>query len=132
MNTFRQLPRPRSPTTSFRGPQGAERIRDIIVDDIRKAQRQGDKANVLTLLHVLLFASRRTRTLPERASPFSRRFEPLSSGEPVRPAMKPPTTRLYALAACRLICLRAAGDSRLTAAEIRDIVAYIINLQRTN
>ena len=29
---------------------------------------------------------RRTRALPERASPFSRRFVPLSSGEPVRPA----------------------------------------------
>ena len=29
---------------------------------------------------------RRTRALPERASPFSRRFLPLSSGEPVRPA----------------------------------------------
>ena len=29
---------------------------------------------------------RRTRALPERAKPFSRRFAPLSSGEPVRPA----------------------------------------------
>ena len=29
---------------------------------------------------------RRTRALPERANPFSRRFAPLSSGEPVRPA----------------------------------------------
>ena len=29
---------------------------------------------------------RRTRPLPERASPFLRRFLPLSSGEPVRPA----------------------------------------------
>src|SRR5437660_6614863 len=29
---------------------------------------------------------RRTRPLPERANPFSRRFLPLSSGEPVRPA----------------------------------------------
>ena len=28
---------------------------------------------------------RRTRALPDRASPFSRRFLPLSSGEPVRP-----------------------------------------------
>jgi hypothetical protein len=28
----------------------------------------------------------RTRALPERANPFSRRFDPLSSGEPVRPA----------------------------------------------
>ena len=29
---------------------------------------------------------RRTRALPALASPFSRRLEPLSSGEPVRPA----------------------------------------------
>ena len=29
---------------------------------------------------------RRTRPLPDLASPFSRRLEPLSSGEPVRPA----------------------------------------------
>src|SRR5262249_16163818 len=29
---------------------------------------------------------RRTRPFPERANPFSRRFLPLSSGEPVRPA----------------------------------------------
>ena len=28
----------------------------------------------------------RTRALPERERPFSRRFEPLSSGEPVNPA----------------------------------------------
>src|SRR6202162_5367127 len=29
----------------------------------------------------------RTRPLPERESPFSRRFDPLSSGEPVTPAL---------------------------------------------
>ena len=32
---------------------GAERIRDMIADDIREAQRRGNKAHVLTLLHVL-------------------------------------------------------------------------------
>jgi hypothetical protein len=32
---------------------GAERVRDMIADDIREAQRRGDKAHVLSLLHVL-------------------------------------------------------------------------------
>ena len=36
--------------------------------------------------HANWIMPRRTRALPERASPFSRRFLPLSSGEPVRPA----------------------------------------------
>jgi hypothetical protein len=31
---------------------GSEKIRDIIVDDIRQAQQSGDKQHVLTLLHV--------------------------------------------------------------------------------
>lgn len=32
---------------------GSENVRDMIVDDIRDAQRSGDKRHVLTLLHVL-------------------------------------------------------------------------------
>src|SRR6516164_2373073 len=32
---------------------GKEKVRDMIVDDIRQAQRGGDKQHVLTLLHVL-------------------------------------------------------------------------------
>jgi hypothetical protein len=32
---------------------GSEKVRDMIVDDIRGAQRGGDKIHVLTLLHVL-------------------------------------------------------------------------------
>src|SRR5882724_2050222 len=36
--------------------------------------------------HANWIMPRRTRALPERVSPFSRRFLPLSSGEPVRPA----------------------------------------------
>jgi len=32
---------------------GMQKIRDMIVDDIRQAQQRGDKAHVLTLLHVL-------------------------------------------------------------------------------
>ena len=33
--------------------RGMEKIRDMIVDDIRQAQRRQDKAHILTLLHVL-------------------------------------------------------------------------------
>lgn len=32
---------------------GVERIRDMIVDDVRQAQARGDQAHVQTLLHVL-------------------------------------------------------------------------------
>lgn len=32
---------------------GPERIREMIVDDIRRAQQRGDKEHVKTLLHVL-------------------------------------------------------------------------------
>jgi hypothetical protein len=32
---------------------GMEKIRDMIVDDIRAAQQRQDKAHILTLLHVL-------------------------------------------------------------------------------
>jgi hypothetical protein len=32
---------------------GSEKVRDLIVDDIRQAQRGGNKQHVLTLLHVL-------------------------------------------------------------------------------
>jgi hypothetical protein len=32
---------------------GSEKVRDMIVDDIRQAQARGDKNHVLTLLHVL-------------------------------------------------------------------------------
>ena len=32
---------------------GAEKIRDMIVDDVRAAQARGDHAHVRTLLHVL-------------------------------------------------------------------------------
>jgi hypothetical protein len=32
---------------------GMEKIRDMIVDDIRQAQRCQDKAHIVTLLHVL-------------------------------------------------------------------------------
>ena len=34
-------------------PHGGEKIRDMIIDDVRQAQAVGDKAHVVTLLHVL-------------------------------------------------------------------------------
>jgi hypothetical protein len=53
---------------------GSEKIRDMIVDDIREAQRSGNKEHVLTLLHVLhhfLLAHPEARP-PEH--PWSHRF----------------------------------------------------------
>jgi hypothetical protein len=32
---------------------GSEKVREMIVDDIRQGQRRGDREHVLTLLHVL-------------------------------------------------------------------------------
>ena len=32
---------------------GSEKVRNMIVDDIRQGQRRGDREHVLTLLHVL-------------------------------------------------------------------------------
>jgi hypothetical protein len=32
---------------------GGDKVRDMIIDDIRQAERAGDKQHVLTLLHVL-------------------------------------------------------------------------------
>ncbi len=37
----------------LRQRHGAERIRDIIVEDVRHAQERGDREQVQTLLHVL-------------------------------------------------------------------------------
>lgn len=39
--------------TLYAGEHGKERVRDMIVDDIRQAQHRDDKAHVQTLLHVL-------------------------------------------------------------------------------
>lgn len=33
--------------------QGSAKVRDMIIDDIRRAQARGDRQHVLTLLHVL-------------------------------------------------------------------------------
>jgi hypothetical protein len=32
---------------------GSDKVRDMIIDDIRQAERAGDKQHLLTLLHVL-------------------------------------------------------------------------------
>ena len=53
---------------------GTEKVRDMIVDDIRHAQRHGDCEHVLTLLHVLHHF---LKTHPEAAPanhPWSARF----------------------------------------------------------
>lgn len=52
-------------------PHGPERIRDLIVEDVRAAQARGDQQHVQTLLHVL---HHYLRSHPE-ARPESRRAE---------------------------------------------------------
>ena len=51
-----------------------------------KPLRQGAVLLDMRNRHANWIMPRRTRALPERANPFSWRFFPLSSGEPVRPA----------------------------------------------
>jgi hypothetical protein len=53
---------------------GSEKVRDMIVDDVRQAQLRGDREHVLTLLHVLHHF---LKTHPEAAPPhhpWSERF----------------------------------------------------------
>ena len=46
---------------------GAERVRDMIVDDVRAAQARGDREHVRTLLHVLHhFLKSHPEALPAR------------------------------------------------------------------
>ena len=53
---------------------GMERVRDMIVDDIRKAQKRDDKVRVLTLLHVLHhFLKTNPEVIPSQ-HPWSNRF----------------------------------------------------------
>ena len=54
--------------------QGMEKVRDMIVDDIRAAQHRDDKAHVQTLLHVLHhFLKTHPEVSPSR-NPWSHRF----------------------------------------------------------
>jgi hypothetical protein len=54
---------------------GTERIRDMIVDDIRAAQRRGDRSHVLTLLHVLHHFLRAYPEACPRQHPWSRLYK---------------------------------------------------------
>ena len=54
---------------------GAEKIRDMIMDDIRTAQQRGDQPHILTLLHVLHhFLTTHPEARP-RQHPWSRLYE---------------------------------------------------------
>jgi len=53
---------------------GAEKVRDIIVDNIREAQFRGDREHVLALLHVLHHFLRRHREATPSHHPWSAYF----------------------------------------------------------
>jgi hypothetical protein len=53
---------------------GTEKIRDMIVDDIRAGQACDDKEHVLTLLHVLHHFLRNASRGPARTASLSDRF----------------------------------------------------------
>ena len=52
---------------------GTEKLRDMIVDDIRQAQRIGAKQHVLTLLHVLHHFLKTHREAEPSQHPWSKR-----------------------------------------------------------
>ena len=52
---------------------GTEKVRDMIVDDIRQAQRIGSKQHVLTLLHVLHHFLKTHREVEPSQHPWSKR-----------------------------------------------------------
>jgi hypothetical protein len=53
MSICPKSPPPPSLNTLSKQEHGMEKIRDMIADDIRHAQKRQDKAHVLTLLHAL-------------------------------------------------------------------------------
>lgn len=53
---------------------GAEKVRDMIVDDIREAQDRGSREHVLTLLHVLHHFLRMHPEATPLEHPWSGRF----------------------------------------------------------
>jgi len=53
---------------------GADKIRDMIVDDIHASQTRGDRAHVLTLLHVLHHFLRTHPAACPAIHPWSSRF----------------------------------------------------------
>jgi DNA repair protein RadC len=52
---------------------GTEKVRDMIVDDIRQSQRIGDKQHVVTLLHVLHHFLKTHREAAPSQHPWSKR-----------------------------------------------------------
>jgi hypothetical protein len=55
--------------------QGTDKVRDMIVDDIRQAERAGsDKAHLVTLLHVLHHFLRTHPEATPAQHPWSKRF----------------------------------------------------------
>ena len=54
--------------------RGSEKVRDMIVDDIRQAQLRGDRKHVLTLLHVLHHFLRSHPEARPPDHPWSKRF----------------------------------------------------------
>jgi hypothetical protein len=54
--------------------RGTERVRDMIIDNIRQAQRRGDKRHVLAQLHVLHHFLRTHREAEPRRHPWSAQF----------------------------------------------------------
>jgi len=58
---------------------GTERIRDMIVDDIRTAQQRGDRAHVRTLLHVLHHFLRQHPDASPQQHPWSQASRPPAS-----------------------------------------------------
>ena len=53
---------------------GTGKVRDMIVDDIRRAQLRGDRKHVLTLLHVLHHFLKTHPEAKPSDHPWSRRF----------------------------------------------------------
>ena len=53
---------------------GTEKVRDMIVDDIREAQHRDDKAHVQTLLHVLHQFLKTHPEVSRSLHPWSNRF----------------------------------------------------------
>ena len=53
---------------------GSEKVRDMIVDDIRQAQHRGDREHTVTLLHVLHHFLKSHPEVRPSEHPWSKRF----------------------------------------------------------
>jgi hypothetical protein len=61
--------------------RGLDTVRDMIVDDIRKAQARGDRTHVIELLHVLHHFLRSHPEACPATHPWSSVFHPVAAGE---------------------------------------------------